>query len=43
MYIAHYVAMKKLNKLDYVKKSLILKREIGLNLKKVGKQVNDFK
>jgi len=33
MYISHYVAMKKLNKLDYVK-SLILKKEIGIESEK---------
>jgi len=36
MHIVHYVAMKNLNKLDYVKKSLILKRGIGIESEKRG-------
>jgi len=37
MYIAHYVAMKKLNKLDDVKNLLILKRRMGIESEKSRK------
>jgi len=37
------VAIKKLNKPEYVKKTLILKRRIGIESEKAGKQVNDLK